>query len=738
MTRAGASRIALALALAAIVVLGAWLRFHRLEERPLHHDEGVNALFVLRLIHQGIYRYDPENYHGPILYYLSRVPLTLFGLKDAAFPWQHQGAAEIALRTMPAVLGTLLLMLIAPLRTWLGGPGTAAAMLLLAVSPCFVYFSRDNIHEIYLLAFTLGTFAAGYGFARSRKPHDLYLAACGLALMFAAKETALLTLGVWIVALILCTGFHAILKIRQKNAGVAAGLGKLLAKLFPGLTPAAVAATAGLLFLLMALFVAVGRIALPAWGTAAGRYFLAGAWWWVFWRLFPATRHRPGHVLAAIALCLGLIVTFFSSLFTYPAGSNLFFIAFEKWAQTGTVHSAHTKPFIYFLYIMSKYEAPLLALGLLGCLFTFRRDEPATTFVICWAILIGLIYSVIPYKTPWLVLNLLLPLALIAGKFIGLLLATYRRLPWRLLVAGILLATATKAAGLAARISFREYDQQAHAIVYVQPKREIFDLLGKIRSLSARLEGLRTRIDVVSPDYWPLPWYLRDYRQIFWHGKMIPTPEAPLIIARKDQERELERRLGRATYRKARFLLRPAVTLTLYHREPIPERTPVPRLAAVLDAEAPARQLKPGLMSIVRRGADFQGPVIARETVETVDFAYPSDQHKPYASPFSITWDGYLLVPKSGVYTIITESDDGSWVVLDGQPIVDNGGEHGLERASGRVHLERGYHRIRIRYFDRHFGAIMRLKWIPPEGGETALGPENLFHAQAGAAPERR
>lgn len=735
--RRAVPRFAFALGLAAVVILGAALRFYDLPQRPLHHDEGVNALFTLRLINEGLYRYDPQNYHGPVLYYLSRLPLSLFGLEDSPLFWPREGAAEIAFRTMPALLGSLLLVWVVPLRSWLGRAGAAAAMLLLAVSPCFVYFSRDNIHEIYLLAFTLGTLAAGYKFSCSRRPGYLYLAACGLALMFATKETALLTLGVWIASLLLCTGIHGFLETREKGSG-GAWAGRLLRGWFPAHTPAALAGTTALLFLLGSLFLALGRAPLPGWAHAAGRYLLAAAWLGVFSRLFPATRHRPAHVWGAIFLCLALIATLFSSLLSYPKGVALFFTAFEKWAQTGTVHSAHTKPFIYFIDIMTRYEKPILGFGLLGAVFSFRRHEPLTTFVICWCAILLLLYSAIPYKTPWLVLNLLLPLALLAGRFVQTFLEAYRALPWRVLLAVVTLVSAGKAAGLAARIAYQEYDQETHAIVYVQSKREILDLIGKIRFLAEGLEGPATRIEVVSPDYWPLPWYLRDYRQVFWHGKMIPAPQAPLIIARRDQEKDLERRLGRRHYQKARFALRPAVTLTLYHRPAEAGRRPFPHLAPVLVADSPGRRLKPGLMKVVRRGGGFRGPVIAREPAEAVDFAYARNRDKPYASPFSITWVGYLFVPQSGVYTLITESDDGSWIALDGVPIVDNGGEHGLQRASGRAHLERGYHRIRIRYFDRHFGAIMRLRWIPPGQEETSLGRGSLFHAPAGETWEKR
>src|SRR4030095_446219 len=56
-----------------IFLIAAVLRFYNLNLVPLHHDEGVNGNFLLRLVREGLYQYDPANYHGPTLYYFSAV-----------------------------------------------------------------------------------------------------------------------------------------------------------------------------------------------------------------------------------------------------------------------------------------------------------------------------------------------------------------------------------------------------------------------------------------------------------------------------------------------------------------------------------------------------------------------------------------------------------------------------------------------------------------------------------------
>src|SRR5687768_6410098 len=54
-----------------ITALATFLRFYWLELKPFHHDEGVNGWFLRTLFKEGVYKYDPANYHGPTLYYIS-------------------------------------------------------------------------------------------------------------------------------------------------------------------------------------------------------------------------------------------------------------------------------------------------------------------------------------------------------------------------------------------------------------------------------------------------------------------------------------------------------------------------------------------------------------------------------------------------------------------------------------------------------------------------------------------
>ena len=65
---------------------------------------------------------------------------------------------------------------------------------------------------------------------------------------------------------------------------------------------------------------------------------------------------------------------------------------------------------------------------------------------------------------------------------------------------------------------------------------------------------------------------------------------------------------------------------------------------------------------------------------------------------FSVRWFGYLLVDRTGPYTLGTRSDDGSWLSIDGRLVVDNGGHHGPVTRSRTVTLTAGEHAVLLDY----------------------------------------
>lgn len=65
---------------------------------------------------------------------------------------------------------------------------------------------------------------------------------------------------------------------------------------------------------------------------------------------------------------------------------------------------------------------------------------------------------------------------------------------------------------------------------------------------------------------------------------------------------------------------------------------------------------------------------------------------------FSCEWEGFIRIRESGEHTFATHSTDGSWIWIDGVLVVDNGGKHDKRLAHGKIVLDKGFHRVRIRY----------------------------------------
>ena len=150
-----------------IFIVAAILRLYDLSLVPLHHDEGVNGNFLVRLVREGAYQYDPENYHGPTLYYFSAIipwiTKILFGSETS----ETYGLTTFNIRLVTVVFGLATIGLVFMLRKQLGTLATLSAGLMLAISPGAVYLSRYFIHESLFVFFTLGIVVAQCGFTKS-------------------------------------------------------------------------------------------------------------------------------------------------------------------------------------------------------------------------------------------------------------------------------------------------------------------------------------------------------------------------------------------------------------------------------------------------------------------------------------------------------------------------------------------------------------------------------------------
>jgi predicted membrane-bound mannosyltransferase len=190
----------------------------------------------------------------------------------------------------------------------------------------------------------------------------------------------------------------------------------------------------------------------------------------------------------------------------------------------------------------------------------FRAVAAVATLVLI------VINSAMPYKTPWVVLTALLGLIIMAGSGIeSFLTGADRMRPVRLvLLAGIMLHLGWEAYAA----SFMLADDPGNPYVYAQPRQDVVEI-GKAVTALARASDKPINVCVCYQDgeYWPMPWYLRTVTHTGWWTAVPDSlPRADVVLVSP----ELEPALTRALYERAtpgeRQLYVPVFTKPLFVR----------------------------------------------------------------------------------------------------------------------------------------------------------------------------
>jgi predicted membrane-bound mannosyltransferase len=116
------------------------------------------------------------------------------------------------------------------------------------------------------------------------------------------------------------------------------------------------------------------------------------------------------------------------------------------------------------------------------------------------------------------------------------------------------------------KLNFYHYDDDRNPYVYAQTQREFLSLVETVNTIAHRSgSGEQTSIAVMSPVYWPLPWYLRDYRRAGYYGR-ISDAKADIVIGSEPQVIQLALLLGKDYERIGSYPLRHGVILVVFAR----------------------------------------------------------------------------------------------------------------------------------------------------------------------------
>ena len=481
----------------------------------MHGDEAVHAYKCNDLWKTGRYVYNPHEFHGPTLYYATLPLIRLSGVED------YRETSAALFRLVPVLFGVGLILLLLLIADGLGRTAAVVAGVLTALSPAMSFYSRYYIQEILLVFFTFAVLAAGWRYVRTKRVGWALLAGACLGLMHATKETCIIALACMAAALLGTWVWQRGGRRRTRRSG------------------------------------ATDHVVKPR----------------------PRSDYKIT-VLAAAAL-MGLVVsaTLFSGLFTNWPGPLDSLRAYATYFGRGAGHELHVHPWYYYLrmllythYVAGPWwsEALILALAGVGIVATLLRkglgdaSVPLLRFLSLYTVLMTFAYAVIPYKTPWCLLQFLHPMILLAGVGATVLVRWVRPRVVRVAI-GVLLVVATVHLGWQANLAnFRFFADHRNPYVYAHPVRGVERLTGWVEKLAAvHPHGLSMRVNVITPNAWPLPWYLRRFEQVGYYEQPPPQPDAPVIISSQDVEPALAARL-RQEYHVSHYGLRPDVVLVVY------------------------------------------------------------------------------------------------------------------------------------------------------------------------------
>jgi uncharacterized protein (TIGR03663 family) len=491
-----------------LIAAGALIFWSReLEKRPMHQDEAIGADKFHSLWAEKKYVYDPHEYHGPTLNYFTLPVVWVSGADD------YVQTSEGTYRIVTVLFGVGLILLLRLAHDGLGWAESLCAGVLVAVSPAMSFYSRYYIHEVILVFFIFLAMAAGWRYSVGGKKRWAFVCAIALGLAYATKET-------WVLS------------------GAAMGIGLGLALLWTKMVDGGV----------------------------------------------PDVRARLRWKVLVGAGAVGLVVAaiFFSGLFTNWRGPIDAVRTYSTYLARGTDVGDHDKPWNYYIGLLtySRYgrgpihtEAFILVLAVVGivrALWPAAKEQMARAvflrFLAFYSVGLLLIYSAIPYKTPWCLLGFLHGMILMAGVGAVAIVRVMPHISLRYIAAAILIVPAGHLAFQAWRINFRDYqDPRRNPYLYSTPTRNFMELVQRLEDLAkVSPEGRHMYIRVVTADCWPLPWYLRSFPRVeYWDTPSERDPYAMVVIGARLMEPDLDARLG-DLYVQEHYGLRPQVILSVY------------------------------------------------------------------------------------------------------------------------------------------------------------------------------
>lgn len=221
--------------------------------------------------------------------------------------------------------------------------------------------------------------------------------------------------------------------------------------------------------------------------------------------------------------------------------------------------SGHEKPWWYYgsLFVWQRnggylWDQSLLLLPALAGGVLAWRHRGLSRFLVLYTATIAILFSVTPYKTPWLVVGMMPGLCALAALCIGRLARP---------VAVVLTILVLVALGWQTRQAvFRLAADERNPFAYVHPVPD----MKKVPALAAAAPV--GPVKVIAAEYWPLPWYLRARPEVGYWTEPPANCDGALVFADAAQADAVRGRL-KAKYHESFLGLRPGIMLVVFQRE---------------------------------------------------------------------------------------------------------------------------------------------------------------------------
>jgi uncharacterized protein (TIGR03663 family) len=277
-------------------------------------------------------------------------------------------------------------------------------------------------------------------------------------------------------------------------------------------------------------------------------------------------------------LFLAIVMLFYTNLFkNYVSPISILEMAFSHWMEMHRIQRLGG-PFYFYIPILLLYEIPVLFFGIMGIIHFLRKKDKNTAFFLFlsyWAVTSLLLYSYLQEKVPWLVVHIVLPFGILAGAYLGDFFSSSEssktsalkidRSKVHTLIAGILVFTLMMFLFQCISVNFYKSMDPNERMTYVQSSPEIRDLMKKIEGFNKGPETLTLCVLDPNDMYWPIPWYLRDYKLASYLRKLPSNLNYDAIIA--PVEYQMYREISIDEYVSYNFTLRQGRNFILYYKK---------------------------------------------------------------------------------------------------------------------------------------------------------------------------